>query len=108
MDFFSLLGAAGDLPQWVVTLFPILKIIFVAYIGVAAVAITILILLQPSNSQGGITGITGTTETYYSHNKGATKEGRMKRATAILAISVVVVVILFFVVNAIYQPGVGA
>ncbi len=104
MYFFGLMGAAGDLPNWVTTLFPILKIIFVSYIGLAAIAIAVLILLQPSNSQGGITGITGTTETYYSHNKGATKEGRMKRATMWLAISVVVVVILFFVINAIYHP----
>lgn len=98
MFMFNLLGATG-LPEWVSTLFPILKIIFVSYLGLAAIAIIVLILLQPSNSQGGITGITGTTETYYSHNKGATKEGRMKLATTWIAVSMVVVVILFFIIN---------
>ncbi len=95
MFLFGMLGAG--LPEWVTTLVPILKIIFVSYIGLAAIAMIILILMQPSNSQGGITGITGTTDTYYSHNKGATKEGRMKRATTWLAISIIVVVALFFV-----------
>ena len=100
MDFFSMLASTG-LPEWVSTLFPILKIVFIVYIALAAIAMTVLILLQPSNSQGGITGITNTTETYYSHNKGATKEGRMKKATAWIAVSVVIVVILFFIVNSI-------
>ncbi len=95
MFLFGMLGAG--LPEWVTTLVPILKIIFVSYIGLSAIAMIVLILMQPSNSQGGITGITGTTETYYSHNKGATKEGRMKKATTYLAISMLVVVVLFFV-----------
>lgn len=103
MFCFGMLGSVG-LPDWASTLLPILKIVFVVYIALAAIAITVLILLQPSNSQGGITGITGTTETYYSHNKGATKEGRMKKATTWLAVSVVIAVILFFIVNAIWMP----
>ncbi len=96
MDYFSMLAAG--LPEWVTTSFPIIKDILIAYIALAAVVITILILIQPSNSQGGITGITGTqTDTYYSQNKGSTREGRLKKATIGVAISIVVAAVLFFI-----------
>lgn len=101
MFLFGMLGAGG-FDTGLITFISVLKIVFISYIGLGAIAMIVLILMQPSNSQGGITGITGTTETYYSHNKGATKEGRMKRATAYLAISILLVAILFFVVDAIY------
>ncbi|MBO5103331.1 MAG: preprotein translocase subunit SecG [Clostridia bacterium] len=98
MNLFGLIAATG-LPTWVTTSFPIIKGILVGYIALAAIAIIVLVLLQPSNSQG-MTGITGeTTDTYYSHNKSATKEGRMKKATAWIAVSVVIATILFFILS---------
>lgn len=103
MNFLSLLGA--EVPEWVSTSFPIIRGVLIGYIALAAVAIIVLILVQPSNSQGGITGITGSNvETYYSHNKGATREGRLKRATAWIALSIVIAAILFFVLTLIYNP----
>ncbi len=101
MFYLGMLGAGYD--TWFTTMIHVLKIVFVSYIGLAAIAMIVLILMQPSNSQGGITGITGTTDTYYSHNKGATKEGRMKRATTYLAISVILAVVIFFVLEVIYS-----
>ncbi len=99
-NFFNMLGAGAGLPEWVTTAVPIIKGILVGYIALAAIAIIVLILCQPSNSQGGLTGITGqTTDTYYAHNKGATKEGRMKKATTWIAVSVLIATILFFVLT---------
>lgn len=98
MSFLSILGAG--LPEWVSVSFPIIKYILLGYIALAAIAITVLVLVQPSNSQGGINGITGSnTETYYSHNKGDTREGRMKKATMWLAISVAIATVLYFVLS---------
>ncbi len=97
MSLISILGAG--LPAWVTTTIPIVKYILLAFIGLAAIAITILVLMQPSNSHGGINAITGATETYYSHNKGATKEGRMKKATMWLAIAVAIATVLYFVLT---------
>ena len=103
MDIFSLM--ATGLPTWVTTSFPIIRGILIGYIAVAAIVITVLVLLQPSNSQGGITGITNNADTYYAHNKGSTREGRMKKATAWIAISIVIAAILFFVLTLIYNPS---
>ncbi len=97
MSLISILGAG--LPTWVTTTVPIVKYVLLAFIGLAAIAIIVLVLMQPSNSQGGINAITGATETYYSHNKGATKEGRMKRATMWLAIAVAIATVLYFVLT---------
>ena len=105
MSFISILGAV--LPVWVTTSFPIIKYILLAYIGLAAIAITVLVLLQPSNSHGGLNAITGATETYYSHNKGATREGRMKRATMWLAITVAIATLLYFVLELILKLNVA-
>ncbi len=98
MDILGLLGTG--LPEWISVSFPIIKYILLGYIGLAAIAITVLVLLQPSNSQGGINGITGSNvETYYAHNKGETREGRMKKATMWLAISVAIATVLFFILT---------
>ncbi len=98
MDILGLLGTG--LPEWISVSFPIIRYVLLAYIGLAAIAITVLVLLQPSNSQGGINGITGSNvETYYAHNKGETREGRMKKATMWLAISVAIATVLFFVIT---------
>ena len=98
MNFVSLLGAG--LPDWVTTSFPIIKGILVGYIALASLAIIVLVLIQPSNSQNGLSAITGqTTETYYSHNKGVTKEGRLKKATGWVALSITIAAVLFFILS---------
>ena len=103
MDFFSLL-AASDLPRWITESFPIIKGILVGYIALASIAIIILVLVQPSNSHGGLSAITGqTTETYYSHNKGATREGRLKKITAWIALSIAIVAVVFFILSLIVE-----
>ena len=96
----SLLLASGDspLPDWVTTLFPILQQIFVWGLAVGALIMIVLVLLQQSNSQGGAgSAITGVADTYYSQNKGKSKEGRLKLATTITAIVMGVMAILYFV-----------
>ena len=98
MNFLNLLGAG--LPTWVTTSFPIIKGILVGYIALASIAIIVLVLLQPSNSQNGLSAITGqTTDTYYSHNKGATREGRLRKATGWIALSIVIATIIFFILS---------
>ncbi len=102
MNLLSIL-ASSTVPAWVSASFPIIRYILLGYIGVAAIVITILVLLQPSNSQGGIQGVTSNTETYYAHNKGESREGRMKKATMWLAISVAVATVLYFILTLVYS-----
>ena len=101
MNLFSIL-ASSTVPAWVSASFPIIRYILLGYIGLAAIAIIILVLLQPSNSQGGIQGVTTNTETYYAQNKGESREGRMKKATMWLGISIAIATVLFFVTMLVY------
>jgi len=102
MSFINLLGAG--LPEWVTTTFPVFKTILICLVALCAVVITILVLCQQSNSQGGINGVTGSNvETYYAHNKGSTKEGRLKKATTVVAIIAAFATVLYFVLSLILK-----
>ena len=82
-------------PQWMSTSFPIIQTVLLVLIGISALAITIAILAQPSNPDGGRNVITGTNDSYYAQNKGATKEGRLKR---LIIVSSIVILVLTIVV----------
>lgn len=88
----SLLGADPTLFGTI----SVVKIILVALMGVGAVAIIVLVLCQKGNSGGG-SAITGAQETYYAHNKGSTLEGRLKRWTIAIAISMAVIAVVYFI-----------
>ena len=90
---FSLLA----LPQWVTTVFPVVQHIFIILMLLGSIMLTVLVLCQQGNSGGGVNALSGTTETYYAQNKGKSKEGRLKRATTIIAICMAVITILYFV-----------
>ncbi len=85
------------LPQWVTDVFPVVQHIFIILMLIGAILITVLVLCQQSNSGGGVNALSGATETYYAQNKGKSKEGRLKRATTIIAICMAVITILYFV-----------
>ena len=75
------------------------KVVFVALMGIGAIAIIILVLCQKGNSGGGLNAISGTTETYYSQNKGKTVEGRLKKWTIGIAVSMAVITIAYFIIS---------
>lgn len=94
---FNFLGEAV-LPNWVSNSFPIIKFILLIIIALCAIGIIAVVLMQESedNSSNAITGIK---ETYYSQNKGANREGRLKKATIILAVAIAVLVIVYFTLD---------
>ncbi len=76
-----------------------LKIICTVLFILICVAIVVIVLMQDSKSEGlssAIAGGGGSTGTYWSKNKGRSKEGMMARATIILA---VLFIILSLVLN---------
>lgn len=94
---------ATTLPNWVTTLLPILRSIFVILMLIACVTITIICLATESNAEGGSNVITGNSyESFYSQNKGSTREGRLKRLLIISSIIAGVCAILYFVTLLIY------
>ena len=88
--------------QWITTSFPRIRIVLLALMVVSAVVMILLVLFQPSNSEG-MGALSGqTSDTFYSKNKGRSIEGVMKRLTVIFGIVLAVISILFFVTVAIY------
>ena len=88
-----LLEAASD---FVTTVFPVLRIIFVAVIFLCAVVMIITTLLQSSADENGATAVTGQ-ESYYSQNKGESRDGKLKKFTTICAIVIAVCTVLYFI-----------
>lgn len=75
--------------------FPIFRYVLVGLIGVCAIVMIITTLLQSSTDESGTTALTGQ-ESYYSQNKGESKDGKLKRITTISAIVVAVSTVLYF------------
>jgi len=103
-----MLGANNPLPDWVTSFLPVFQYICLALLGVGAVIMILLVLFQQSNSSGGLNAVSGVTETYFSQNKGKNREGRLKKATVILAIVMVVLTLLYFISMQIVNPFASA
>lgn len=95
MGFSYLLDVSSGTATTLITLRSIVMILM----GIAAITIIVAVLLQPSNPDGGRNVITGTNDSYYSQNKGQTKEGRLKKLIIVCAVVILVLTIAFFVIE---------
>ena len=88
-----MLAASND---FVTTVFPVLRYVFLVLIFISSVIMIITTLMQSSADENGATAVTGQ-ESYYSQNKGESRDGRLKKITTICAIVIAVCTILYFV-----------
>ncbi len=95
MSFSYLCDVSAGTAQVLTTLRSIVLILM----AIAAIAIIVAVLMNPSNPDGGRNVITGTNDSYYAQNKGNTKEGRLKRLIIISAVVILVLTIAFFVIE---------
>ncbi|MCI8435877.1 MAG: preprotein translocase subunit SecG [Clostridia bacterium] len=102
MNAVQLLNAT--LPAWVTDSFPIIRTVIIVVMVVLSLALTLIVLVQPSNPQG-MNAISGQSDTYYSKNKSRTMEGVMRRLTVIISIVLGVLALAFFITLAIYSGG---
>lgn len=93
---------AETLPQWVTTLLPILRSVFVILLLVGAVSVIVICMLMESNPEGGSNVVTGNYDSFFAKNKASTREGRMKRILIGVSIMMVLCSILYFVTLLIY------
>ena len=75
-----------------------LSITMIVLMAIAAVTAVILVLLQPSNSQG-IDALGGSSETFFGKNKGKSIEAKMKKWTWICLVVLVLFSIVFYVLQ---------
>ena len=97
-NYMNMLGAA--VAGWISNSFPVIRMILMILIGICAIALIVVVLCQESDSEGA-TALTGA-ESYYSQNKGRSKEGMLKKATIILSTIIVACVVVYFILTAIY------
>ena len=72
---------------------------FICLMAVAAIALIVVILMQKGN-QDNISAISGgaSNDTFFGKNKNRSKEGKLKIATIVLGILLVIFSIIYFVV----------
>ena len=77
---------------------PIMRYILFAIIIASAVIVIITTLLQSSENSNSLDAFTGTKqESYYSQNKGASRDVILKRITIALSIVIAVCILTFFI-----------
>ena len=81
----------GNVLAW---LLPVLTIILL----ILSIAMIVIVLKQ-DNDADKMTFMTGATDTYFSRNRGQTKQAMFKRVTVGIAISIVVISIFITLIN---------
>jgi protein translocase SecG subunit len=81
--------------MWVTKSFPIIRIVLFCLVVAAAIIMIVTTLLQNEDSEGANV-ITGQQESYYSKNKGGSRDGKLKIITIVCACLIAVCVILYF------------
>lgn len=82
---------------WIETEFlPILRYILFFLVIASSIVIIICVLLQSNDTDNG-NPITGIQESYYSKNKGSTRDGKLKIVTIVFACIIAVCTIVYFV-----------
>ena len=82
---------------WTKTL-PLLRYILFGIVIAAAIVMIITTLMQSNENNNGLDAFSGVSqESYYSQNKGASRDAILKRVTISMAVIIFVCVILFFV-----------
>ncbi|MBO5304544.1 MAG: preprotein translocase subunit SecG [Clostridia bacterium] len=73
------------------------SIAFMILMVLSSIAMIIVVLLQRGDASNNMSAITGGSDTFFGRNKSRSIDGKFKLATVIIAASILVFSILFFV-----------
>ena len=80
------------------TFLPVFRYVLFGIIAFCAITMIVTTLMQSNDSNDGMDAFMGgKQESYYSQNKGASRDAILKRITIIMACIVAVAIVLFFV-----------
>lgn len=95
MNKSTLLAIASDFSTRVL---PVLRYVLFGIIIACAIVLIVTTLLQANNSDSGLDAFTGVKqESYYSQNKGASRDAILKRITIAMAVIIAVCILVFFI-----------
>lgn len=92
----SLLLDSKTYPLWMTQSFPIIRIVLFAIVVLCAIIVIASTLFQNEDSSDTEV-ITGTQESYYSKNKGGSRDAKLKLITIICSSILAVCTVLYFV-----------
>lgn len=98
MDLNTLLVA-----NWITKTFPIIRYVILAVLALVAIVTIVLVFMQIGQGGNGSNVITGNADSYYSQNKGGSREGRITKLIYIFVGILVVLSILFFITLKVYS-----
>ncbi|MBO5395006.1 MAG: preprotein translocase subunit SecG [Clostridia bacterium] len=91
----TILAIASD---FATNVLPVIRYVLFGIIIACAAVLVVTTLLQSNDSSNGMDALTGVKqESYYSQNKGASRDAILKRITIAMAIVIVVCVLAFFI-----------
>jgi len=94
----NLLNKGNMQSDFATNVMPVLRYVLFAIIIASAVVMIVTTLMQQNESNGSLDAFTGTKqESYYSQNKGASRDAILKRITIAMAIIIIVCIITFFI-----------
>ncbi len=105
-NFISLLND-DFYPLWMTQSFPIIRIVLFFLVVACAVVIIVTTLMQNEDSNNADV-ITGQQESYYSKNKGGSRDGKLKLLTIIFSCIAVGCILLYFISLLILPAGATA
>ena len=98
----KLLGAS-----WFQDIQPYAQAGLVILIAVCCMVMVIAILASPPQTGRGSNAITGASESYYTKNRGANNQGRIRNLIIICALVIAVSAVLYFISYSFFQGGFG-
>jgi len=105
MEKLSLLLEATQ-SDFITKVFPILRYVLFGIIVASAIVIIVAILLQSNNGDDAGNIMSGTTqESYYSQNKGSTRDGKLKIITIVMASIIAFCALAYFITELINKTA---
>jgi len=89
--------------SWVTKFVPVVRYIILILMALIAVATIVLVFMQIGQGGNSTNVVTGNADSYYSQNKGGSREGRITKLIYICVSILVVLSILFFITFNIYD-----
>ena len=94
----SILMFDTPISDFVINVFPIIRIVLLAIVTICCIVLIITTLMQSSANQAGSSAITGgSSESYFSQNRDNTRDGKLKRITITMASTLAVCIVLYFI-----------
>ena len=98
LNFVSNLLDSGMQSDSLTKALPIVRYVLFGIIIACAVVMIITTLMQQNESNGSLDAFTGTKqESYYSQNKGASRDAILKRITIAMAVVIFACILTFFI-----------